>query len=634
MLAAIMFTDMIGYTALMQEDEEKAIGNRERHKNILQRSIADHGGEILQYYGDGTLSIFGSAIEAVECAIEIQNQLQIEPKIPLRIGIHTGDIVYDDEGIYGDGVNIASRIEGLATSGSVLISEKLYDEVKNHKGFNTVSLGRFELKNVKKPLEVFAINNNGLSIPHEKDFDQTEDLKSIAVLPFVNMSTDQENEYFSDGITEELLNVLAKMEGLQVTARTSSFAFKGRNVNVKEIGKQLGARHIVEGSVRKSGNKVRITAQLVNTSDGFHLWSETYDRQLDDIFAIQDEISSKIANTLREKLTLKQDSRINPPTQNMDAYNFYLKGMFYANKWTTEDSQYAIDNFEKALQLEPEFALPYAQLASLNLYLAATGKESRNKVLPVAKKFALKALELDDKAVESYEALANFYFFYEWDWDRVLELADKGLRLNPSYAGIHLIQAMVHMILEEYDEAIESIEKAVMLDPFSAPVKYAYAAVLFHAGKIEQTLLQLDNLFTIAPYFPDAISLRGFSNQVLGNLDEAEKLFVELSEIPGYGLQSIGALGGLECKRGNIVQAEKYLEKLLEAEKDNIENGILAQIAFMYLNMDKPDQMFHYFGKSLAQKDTYLIYLRCNPQFRKYRDDPRYEELLKKINLL
>ena len=363
--AAIMFTDMVGYTALMQEDEEKAKENRDRHRKILQESIASHQGKILQYYGDGTLSIFNSAIEAVDCAIQIQTALQKEPKIPLRIGMHIGDIVYDDEGIYGDGVNVASRIEGLAISGSVLISDKVIDEVKNHHNFSTISLGSFNLKNVKRPVEVYAMTNEGLVVPTVKEIKAKpkDEVKSLAVLPFINMSNDPDNEYFSDGITEELLNVLAKVEGLQVTARTSSFAFKGRNEDIKQIGVQLGAKTILEGSVRKAGNRVRITAQLVSTSDGYHIWSDTYDRQLDDIFEVQDEIALKITNTLREKLTIdpKKEPMVKPPTKNIVAYNTYLKGLFYANKWTLESTETAKKEFEKAIEMEPDFALPYSR---------------------------------------------------------------------------------------------------------------------------------------------------------------------------------------------------------------------------------------------------------------------------------
>ena len=374
-LAAIMFTDMVGYTALMQENETKAKSNRDRHRKVLEESIQNHHGLTLQYYGDGTLSVFGSAIEAVECAVEIQTELQKEPKIPLRIGLHVGDIVYADDGVYGDAVNIASRIENLSAPGGVLVSAKVFDDIKNHQEFKTVFLGEYELKNVKLPIEVYAISNEGLVVPQKEQIkrktgEKKNDLpksamrwrklvlsilmiiilavagyfiynnlnigtsvekmafeKSIAVLPFVNMSGDPEQEYFSDGITEEILNVLAQIEGLKVAGRTSAFSFKGKNEDIRTIGDKLDVNMVLEGSVRKSGNQVRITAQLINVENGFHIWSETYNREMQDIFTVQEDIANRIVEQL--KLQVQETSESEGETQNMEAYEFLLKGSYF-----------------------------------------------------------------------------------------------------------------------------------------------------------------------------------------------------------------------------------------------------------------------------------------------------------------
>jgi len=307
-LAAIMFTDMVGYTALMQQNEQLAIQKRDRSKKIFEESLAKHDGKLLQYYGDGTMSIFSSAVNAVRSAIEMQTLFLTEPKVDVRIGLHIGDVMFDDNGIYGDSVNVASRIESLATPGGVFISEKLFDEVKNNEGITTKSLGYFELKNVKQPMQVYAITNPGLAIPSREELrGKTKAvLNGIAVLPFASLSSDPENEFFCDGMTEELINVLAKVDGLQVTSRTSAFAFKGKNEDVREIAAKLNVQKIIEGSVRKAGNKIRVTVQLINASDGNHFWSETYDRNLEDIFEIQDDIARTIANKLRENLTTEQ----------------------------------------------------------------------------------------------------------------------------------------------------------------------------------------------------------------------------------------------------------------------------------------------------------------------------------------
>ncbi len=329
-LAAIMFADMTGYTALMQEDEKNATILRERQRYILDTVIPAHNGKILQYFGDGTLSIFDSAFNAVLSGIEIQNELQKDPKVLLRIGIHSGEIVYNHEGVYGDCVNLASRIEGLSAPGAVLISDKVYDEIKNQKDIKSIHLGKFSLKNVKRRVDVYAIANEGLAIPTPAQTGvKAGSEKSIAVLPFVNMSADPENEYFSDGISEEILNSLTRVEGLQVTARSSSFFFKGKNEDIRQIGSKLGVSNVLTGSVRKAGKRIRTSVQLVSAADGYHIWSEVYDSDIEDIFQVQDEISLKILNRLKENFEIKsKEPIVKAPTENPDAYNLYLKGGF------------------------------------------------------------------------------------------------------------------------------------------------------------------------------------------------------------------------------------------------------------------------------------------------------------------
>jgi len=631
LLAAIMFTDMVGYTALMQKDEKKAKENRDRHRKIIQNSVANHRGKILQYYGDGTLIIFNSAIEGLDCAIQVQKELRKEPKIPLRIGIHTGDIVYDEEGVYGDGVNVASRIEGLAVAGSILISGKVFDEIKNHQDFSTESLGTFELKNVSKPLEVYAITNEGLAAPteHEIKAKQSDKKKSLAVLPFVNMSSDPENEYFSDGITEELLNVLAKVEGLQVTARTSSFAYKGRNEDIKKIGAQLGAKTILEGSVRKAGNRIRITAQLISATDGYHIWSETYDRQLEDIFKVQEEIALKITNRLREKLTLESEdiAFVKPATTNIEAYNVYLKGLFYANKWTLGDAEKAMGAFKKALEMEPDFALPYSKLSVLHIYLGASGKKPVHEVYPKAKEYASKAIQLDERAAESHEALANVYLYYDWNWNEALNSLEKAIKLNPSYAGAYLTKALIMAIYGRFDESIALIRKSIQLDPLYPPGLYAYATILMFSDQLPECLEQLERLFEINPEFPDALPTKGFVYQLMGEYEKAMEIFMHIKKIPGFEQMADIYLATLYMNLGQKAKTQEILDKLVDSETP-------FNLAFIYAVMDQADEVFHYLNLSVANKDFGVVYIRGNAAFRKYHSDPRFTDIVKKIGIL
>jgi TolB-like protein len=285
-LTAIMFADMVGYTAVMQNDEQEARAHRKRNREALERRVAERGGNILQYYGDGALSVFQSAIQAVEAAIAIQDDLRKAPPVPIRIGIHTGDIIHDEDGVFGDGVNLAARVQALACPGGVLISEKVYDDVKNQRDIKTRPLGPFALKNVTRPMEIWAVANPGLAVPDPRSLGPrpSQGRTSVAVLPFLNMSSDTENEFFSDGVTEELINALTRINGLHVTARTSSFAFKGMNKDVREIAGELGVTTVLEGSVRRSGDRVRITAQLIDAEDGYHLFSRSYDREILDLF--------------------------------------------------------------------------------------------------------------------------------------------------------------------------------------------------------------------------------------------------------------------------------------------------------------------------------------------------------------
>ena len=387
-LAVVMFADMTGYTALMQADEKKAKILMDRQRETLEKFIPGYQGKIIHYYGDGTLSIFGSAADAVRSAIAIQKELQQEPKVLLRIGLHSGDIVFDKGDIYGDCVNLASRIEALSVPGAVLISDTVYDEVKNQPEIKTIFLGKFNLKNVIRKVGVFAIANEGLVIPSPAQIGvKAGSEKSIAVLPFVNMSADPENEYFSDGISEEILNALTRVEGLQVTARTSSFSFKGKNEDVRQIGSKLGVATVLEGSVRKSGKRIRISAQLINTVDGYHIWSEVYDSDLEDIFQVQDEISCKILNRLKENFAIgeKKEAIIKPPTENIDAYNLYLKGSYHWNKSNPEDTSKAIKLFEEAIRIDPGFALPYCALSFCYSFMGSAGLLPTVRSLPESK---------------------------------------------------------------------------------------------------------------------------------------------------------------------------------------------------------------------------------------------------------
>ena len=635
-LAAIMFTDMVGYTALMQENEHRAKENRDRHRQVLQESVREHQGEILQYYGDGTLMIFSSAIEAINAALDIQVALQTEPKIPLRVGIHTGDIVYDQEGIFGDGVNIASRIEGLSVSGSVLISGKVYDEIRNHPEFSAKSLGKFDLKNVKQPIEVFALTNEGLSVPKLKEIKENHGTanKTIAVLPFVNMSADPENEYFSDGITEELLNALTKVDGLLVTSRTSSFAFKGQNEDMRKIGEKLGVKSVLEGSVRTVGNRVRITAQLINTVDGYHIWSDVYDRKLEDIFEVQDEIARIITNKLREKLTNEgsQESLVKQPTENLEAYNLYLKGLFYWNKWTPEDRKKAIKIFEEAIEKEPNFALPYSGLANCYSILGTTGQLDAKIAFPKAKRAALKAFVLDNNLMESYISLGMVKLFYEWDDHGAYKLFQKALKLNPGAGVAHQTYAMYLIATGKLKEAVSEAELAVQLDPLSTPNILFLGNAYFFNKQYDSALGQYDKILELDPQFRAALESKACVFLVQGDIETGVRYFKKYQKLTGSPLKGLSGLGYAYAITGKSDKALQCINKIKELKRLEKDISVTFDLAIIYTGLQDYDKAFYYLEKSTLERYA-IIFMKFHPMWEEISKDTRFKKLMKKAGL-
>jgi len=637
MLAAIMFTDMVGYTLLMQENEKRAMLLRDKHRKVLDDYVLAHKGRTIQYYGDGTLTIFGSAIEAVYCAVDVQNKLSQEPKVPLRIGIHLGDIIHDNEGIYGDGVNIASRIENLSAPGSVLISGKVYDEIKNHENLPAVSLGEFELKNVKRPVEVFAVASEGLVVPAKSELNiKTSSSKSsIAVLPFINISPDPENEYFADGITEEILNALTKVNGLFVTSRTSSFAFKNKNEDVRIIGNQLGVSTVLEGSVRKFGDKIRITAQLINTSDGYHQWSETYDRKLEDIFKIQDEISKSIANQLCERLTFSdiKEPLVKPKTYNLEAYNLFLKGRYYWNKWTPEDLHRAVKCFDEALTIEPEFAYSYIGLSNSYLVLGSMGYLDPKAALPKSKIYAQKAIELDDTISESHFSLALVQLFYDWDWDEAYRSFKKALKINPGSADVHHTYAIYLTVVGRLNEALDEIKKAHLLDPLSLTINMQLGTTYYYLNRAEEAIDQCRKTLELDPGFRSAFYDMSWIYMSKGETQKAIELIKEAQRLAGNELKGVTALGYAYAKAGQPEKAEECIAKLLKRKDLEMQANLNMDLAIIYLGLEDYDKVFHYLNLAYEDRIGGLIYLNVSPEWAHLKSDPRFKEIIRKIGI-
>lgn len=632
-LAAIMFTDIVGYTALMQGDEEVAVNVRVRHREVFKQQHDLHHGEIIQYYGDGTLSVFKSAIEAAKCAIEIQKLLQKGNPVPIKIGLHMGDIVFDNTEVYGDGVNFASRIESLGTAGTILLSDKINDELKNHTTISTRSLGHFELKNIAKSVEIFAISNKGIKVPHPLELKgkQKPVNKTIAVLPFVNMSTSKENEYFSDGITEEIINALAKIKSLKVTSRTSAFFFKNKSIPIKQIGKELNVSTILEGSVRLSSNTLRITAQLIQAEEDFHFWSENWDRKLENIFEIQDEISLLIADKLREHFGHFeiQEQLVTKQTENIDAYAYSLKAKFHRNKWNPKDVKIAISLYEKALQLDPNHTESHLGLADSYSFMGTTGFMPFEEAWGKTIQFTNQALALNDQLSGVHYQLSNQAFFIEGDYKKSLQEMEKAVQINPNNAEAQQFMSFLHIVSGNKEKSREHLDIAISINPLSEETQFFIAYFYYMLEDYKKSLEFLDKCLAVNNKNIPAHSVKSICLLKLGRYDEVITYFDTIpSEVVILG-EKTGAIGLAYALKKDVENTTEYLRQLREQAKGP--NGFTADsyLFMMYAVTGETNKAFEWVDQALKNKSSLLLLRFADPLVSSIRNDSRYQEYQK-----
>lgn len=632
-LAAIMFTDIVGYTALMHGDEAVATNLRARHREVFRQQHELHQGRIVQYYGDGTLSVFKSAIEAAECAIEIQRLLQEGERVPLRIGLHMGDIVFNKTEVYGDGVNFTSRIESMAVAGAILLSGKLNDELKNHSAISTVSLGHFELKNIALPVEVFAITNKGITIPQLSELKGKQKIinKTIAVLPFVNISASAENEYFSDGITEEIINALSKIKSLKVTSRTSSFFFKNKSVPVKQIAKELNVAAILEGSVRLAGNTIRITAQLIQAEEDFHFWSETWDRKLENIFEIQDEISLLIAEKLREQFGHFeiQEHLVEKQTDNIDAYEYSLKARFHFLKWNREDIAIAISLFDKAIALDPNHSESYVGLADCYGFMGTMGYLPHAEAWGKAVQMTYKALELNPQLPKVQYQLAQLSFFTACNYSEAFKQTAKAIELKPNYVEAQQFMSFLYIIAGNRKKSLKHLEISLALDPLSQETSFFDA---YYHYMLEDYDLALEKLERCLQNNPKNIPVHTIKCYCLLMTDRCDEVIHYFETIPP-GIETVGsklALTSLAyAVKKDAANAATCLAQLEEYARGPDGPTVDSYLFMMYAIMGENDKAFEWVRKAIENKSSLLLLRYPDPLVNPLKDDPRYPEFQK-----
>ena len=550
-LAAILAADVVGYSRLMGADEAGTLAALKRHREtIFDPAVAAHNGRIVKLIGDGVIVEFSSVVDAVNCALSVQHsnaaapgQSESQPAIVLRIGINLGDVIVEGDDIYGDGVNIAARLEPLAEPGGICVSSIVNESVGNRIDVRFQDSGDISVKNMDRPIRVWKWHPSATTPTAARSNAAKPQpnvaTASIAVLPFTNMSGDPEQEYFSDGISEDIITDLSKIAGLMVIARNSSFAYKGRSIDVRAVGRDLGVRSVLEGSIRRASNRVRITAQLVDATTGAHLWADRYDRDLTDIFAVQDDVTRRIVDALKVTLSPAERTRLTDSgTPNIDAYDCYLRGreLLGLNPKNRERFEQSTKLFMRALELDPSYSQAYAALSmAYNLDYQNRWSDNPDNSLQLAKHNAERAIEKDPN--EPFARLvASWAAMFEKDLDRAKSEVDIALSLNPNFSGAYASLGSIHTYSGRPLEAIPALEHATRLDPaFRSGHLHFLSMAYLLAGKYDTAVALLKERIRLTPGTDFSRVLLASALGHLDEVDEAHRIWQELKEInPKY----------------------------------------------------------------------------------------------------
>jgi len=542
-LSAILSADVAGYSRLMRDDEEATVRTLNVYKEIMFNLIEKNHGRLVDSTGDNLLAEFLSMVEAVRCAVQIQEELKEKNKeqsesrkMEFRIGINLGDVIQEGDRIYGDGVNVTARIESLADRGGICISQSAYEQIKNKLNFRYEYLGEHQVKNIDEPVRVYKVfmePEEKDTIADEKPPTKSKDKPSIAVLPFVNMSGDQEQEYFSDGVTEDIITALSKIRWFLVTARNSTFAYKGKSVDVRQVANELGVRYVLEGSVRKAGNRVRISAQLIEGPTGNHVWAENYDRELADVFEVQDEITRTVIGAIEPELTKAELGRVKMKRpENMDAWDLCQRGMWYRYQNTKEGYAQARQYFHRAIDLDPQLGLAYAGLSE--------------------------AL--------SYEIIFHFTEAPTEHGDEAIQAARKSIELDPEDARARISLGRAYIAIGQAQKAIPESQIALKMNPHSATAHYQMGAALVISGRAEESISYLETAIRLSPkdiYMGPFLARLGQAYLALKDYEKAVKYSRDALRHPTtswhVNTYEVSALGSL----GHLKEAREALSELL-----------------------------------------------------------------------
>ena len=663
----------------MGESESKAYELLKKNRQLQRPLIEKHGGKWLKEMGDGVLASFPTISDAVYCAIEIQRACKEDPDLKLRIGIHQGEVIVEDEDVFGDGVNIASRLEPLTPVGSIYISESVFRNIENKEGIMVSFVSKERLKNVKHKVKIYEVDVDGSEISDEKvdapsdaniavrpwkkpallvllllilivssyfvyqqsskntsesESTAVEELeKSIAVLPFTNLSNDPEQEYFSDGMMDEIQNHLFQIGDLQVTSRTSVMQYKGTTKSIPQIAKELGVRTILEGSVRKYGNRIRITAQLIDGKTDKHLWSEIYERELKDVFVVQSDVAHAIASTLNAEITPEVKLRIESiPTNSLDAYDLYLRAFAIYNDHTNEGLDIAMNLLEEAIKIDPEFSEAYVMLAWLKilgvLWQARGDMLNTKEAAKIAKGYLDKALELNPYNYLANWAMYSYYLWFQWDFRKAEYYMEKCDEIRPYNAGFELLAST-----GRFEESLERVDYQTQLSPFWGYIKGVKIFNLFLLNRITNAFQMIDHVLESGlkdpyVYFYTA-KVYLYSDRFEEAINVCERSLLEFPDLRTPVIISIEAMAYYHL--GMIDKMQSLLTELKERSDAGPGGSPSFFSAMVYAQMGEIDTAFKWLEKAYEDHEVEMYWLKVEPPFEPLHSDPRWQVMLDKV---
>jgi len=669
----VLFIDIVGYSKLLIDEQRERIQElREIVRGTEQFRLAEAEGKLMRLpTGDGGALVFRTSPEApVLCALEISRALKTHPELQVRMGIHSGPVnevadINEQVNMAGAGVNIAQRVMDCGDAGHILLSKRAAEDlghyrqwqlqlhdlgechVKHGGRLHVVNLYTAEVGNPQVPtkfrqavkkrraliavliLLTAAVGGGYYFFSLRLAFKAPD--KSIAVLPFENLSHDPDNAYFAEGMQDEILARLSKIADLKVISRTSTRKYKSAPDSLREIAKQLGVANVLEGSVQKSGDAVRVNVQLINALNDAHLWGDIYDRKLTDIFSVESDIAKTIANTLQAKLSGSEQRAIAArPTENTEAYQLYLRGRFFWNKRTGESLKKAVDYFNQAIAADPKYALAYVGLADAYVLMPFYSAGAPRDYYPKAKVAAKKALELDDTLAEAHASLAYILHVYDLDFDGSTREFQWAIELNPNYATAHHWYAIEILVsLGRFDEAIREVKRGLELDPLSLTINGALGRTYYFARRYNEAIEQLRRTSDLDPSFyyahwnlGSALAAKGAMGAAIGEYQKAQAL----NDDP----RVLALLGRAYAFSGNKIEADKILDQLKELSKERYVSAY--SFALVYVGFGNKEEALRWLEKSYQDRaGNDLVYVKVEPQLDPLRGDPRFDALVQKV---